>query len=476
MNWFHRTLKNIPHSVKMISKPKDAKEGNSLKSIARALRHRNYRLFFCGQSISLIGTWMQRVALGWLIYRLTDSALLLGVIGFASQFPTFLVAPFAGVLADRWDRQRILLYTQVLAMIQALILSALVLTDAVLVWHVVVLSIALGLINAFDMPTRQSFMVEMIEDRNDLGNAIALNSSMVNGARLLGPTVAGILIAVTGEGICFLLNGLSYLTVIVSLLAMKITKTPPKAHRSQVLQQLLEGFRYAAGFQPIRIILLMLSLISLVGMPYLVLMPVFARDILHGGPDAFGYLMGCSGVGALAGALYLASRKSVVGLGKMIPISAAIFGLGLVVFSFSRSFFLSLILMTLTGFGQMIQLATGNTLLQTIVDDDKRGRVMSFFTMSIFGMTPIGSLLAGALAGKIGAPWTVCIGGVACLGGAAVFARKLPGLREKVRPIYVKQGILPEIAVGIQTATELTLAERNSRPEKGDDHADSRSI
>ncbi|MBN2426788.1 MAG: MFS transporter [Deltaproteobacteria bacterium] len=453
----------------MISNPEDTKKRNALKSIVRALHHPNYRLFFCGQSISLIGTWMQRVALGWLIYRLTDSALLLGVVGFASQFPTFLVAPFAGVLADRWNRHRILLYTQALAMVQALILSALVLSDAVRVWHVVALSIILGLINAFDMPTRQSFMVEMIEDRNDLGNAIALNSSMVNGARLFGPTLAGILIAVTGEGICFLLNGLSYLAVILSLLAMKITLKPPQAKRSRVFQQLLEGFRYAADFQPIRAILLMLSLISLVGMPYIVLMPVFARDILHGGPDAFGYLMGCSGVGALAGALYLASRKSVVGLGKMIPISAAIFGLGLGVFSFSQSFVLSLLLMTLTGFGQMILLATGNTLLQTIVEDDKRGRVMSFFTMSIFGMTPIGSLLAGALAGKIGAPLTVFIGGMACLGGAAFFARGLPSLRKNIRPIYVRQGILPEIAVGIQTATELTLAERNSRAKPEND-------
>lgn len=436
--------------------PRSAKNAG-LKSLVRALRHRNFRLFFSGQGISLIGTWMQRVALGWLVYRLTDSALLLGVVGFSSQFPTFLLAPFTGVLADRWNRQRILLYTQLFSMLQALVLAGLVLSDMIRVWQVIVLSIILGLINAFDMPTRQSFMVEMIDDKADLGNAIALNSTMVNGARLLGPSVAGLLIAVAGEGICFLVNGGTYLAVIVSLLLMRIPKKAPADHRSKVLQQLLEGFGYALKSEPIRAILMLLALVSLMGMPYTVLLPVFARDILHGGPDAFGYLVGSAGIGALAGALYLASRKSVIGLGKMIPVSAAVFGLSLMVFAFSRWLGLSIALIMLTGFGQMIQLAVGNTLLQTIVDDDKRGRVMSFYAMAFFGMTPIGSLFAGSLAGKIGAPWTVFCGGVACLFGAAVFAKMLPHLREKVRPIYVSRGIIPEIAHGIQSATELAL-------------------
>lgn len=431
----------------------------ALRSLLRALRHRNFRLFFGGQGISLIGTWMQRVALGWLVYRLTDSAFWLGIIGFSSQFPTFLLAPFAGVLADRWNRRHILLYTQTFSMIQALILSALVLTDTTRVWHVIVLSIVLGVINGFDMPTRQSFMVEMVEDKADLGNAIALNSSMVNGARLLGPSMAGVLIALTGEGVCFLLNGCSYLAVILSLVLMWLPEKKVVSRQGRVLQQLAEGFRYALAFEPIRAILMLIALISLTGMPYLALLPVFAKDVLQGGADAFGYLMGSAGIGALSGALYLASRKSVLGLGKMVPISAATFGLSLMFFAFSRSFLFSLFLMGLTGFGQMVQLATGNTLLQTIVDDDKRGRVMSFYTMAFFGMTPVGSLIAGGLAVKIGVSWTVFLGGTACVSGAIAFARILPRLRAKTRPVYVRRGILPEIAEGLQHATELTLSE-----------------
>jgi MFS family permease len=428
-----------------------------LRSIVRSLRHRNFRLFFAGQSISLIGTWMQRVAIGWLVYRMTSSAFLLGLVGFSGQIPTFLFASFAGVLADRLNRRRILILTQTLAMIQALVLSFLVLFHLIRIWHIIVLATFLGIINAFDMPTRQSFFVEMIKDKKDLGNAIALNSSMVNCARLLGPTAAGMLIAAFGEGTCFLINAFSYMAVIVSLLLMKIERKNAKPRTSKVWQELREGFGYAAGFAPIRDILLIFAFVNLVAMPYILLMPVFAKDVLHGGPSALGFLMGCTGLGALGGAVFLASRKSVLGLGKMIPIAATIFGSSLILFSFSRLLFFSLPLMLLTGMGQMILMATSNTLLQTLVDDDKRGRVMSFYAMAFMGATPVGSLTAGFLASKIGAPWTVFIGGLICICGAVFFAKRLPILRKLVRPIYVKMGIIPEIAMGIQSANELSI-------------------
>jgi len=428
-----------------------------LKVIFRSLQYRNYRLFFGGQGISLIGTWMQRIALPWLVYRLTGSAFLLGVVGFASQIPAFLLAPFAGVLTDRWNRYHILIVTQILATIQALALSFLFFIGAIEVWQIILLSIFLGFVNAFDMPARQSFVVEMVKKREDLGNAIALNSSMVNSARLLGPSIAGVLIAATGEGICFLLNGLSYLFVIVSLLMMKVTLRKVKTQDTQVLQGLKEGFSYAFGFAPIRSIILLLGLVSLMGMPYTVLMPVFAKEILQGGSHTFGFLMGASGIGALIGALYLASRRSVLGLGKIIPLSAAIFGFGLIAFSLSRFFLLSLALMLITGLGMIIQMASSNTILQTIVDDDKRGRVMSFYTMAFIGTAPFGSLLAGVLASSLGAPNTLIIGGVSCALGAMVFASKLAELKKIVHPIYVRLGIISEVASGIHTATELTV-------------------
>jgi MFS family permease len=430
---------------------------SSLKSIVRSLHHRNFRLFFGGQSISLIGTWMQRIALGWLVYRMTNSAFLLGFVGFAGQIPTFFFASFAGVLADRRNRHRILILTQSLAMVQAFALSFLVLSHQIRIWHIIVLAIFLAIVNGFDMPTRQSFLVEMVEDKKNLGNAIALNSSMVNCARLLGPTMAGLLIAAFGEGTCFLINAITYMAVIVSLLLMKIERKKIKPRTSKVWQELKEGFRYAAGFAPIRDILLIFALVNLVGMPYMVLMPVFAKDVLHGGPSALGFLMGSTGLGALGGAVFLASRKSVLGLGKMIPIAATIFGSALIIFSFSRLLLFSLPLMLLTGIGQMILMATSNTLLQTVVDDDKRGRVMSFYTMAFMGATPVGSLIAGFLASKIGATWTVFIGGIVCIFGAFFFAKRLPILRELVRPIYVKMGIIPEIAMGIQSASELSI-------------------
>jgi MFS family permease len=414
------------------------------RSALRALRHRNFRLFFGGQSISLIGTWMQRIAMAWLVYRLTNSPFLLGVVGFAGQIPTFLLPPFAGVLADRWDKRRMLILTQTLLTIQALTLAFLVLTGTVQVWHLVALSLFFGTVFAFDIPTRQSFFIEMIGEKGDLGNAIALNSSLVTGARLLGPTVGGVLIGLLGEGACFLLNGITYFPIIFALIAMRIPPKESTQRRSRVWEGLKEGFAYVSGFAPILSILLLLALVSVMGMPYMVLMPVFAKKVLQGGPHAFGFLTAAGGLGALLGALYLAARSTIIGLDKRILLAVTLFGSGLIAFSFSRILWLSLIFTLIIGFGQMVQMASSNTIIQTIVDDDKRGRVMSFYAMSFVGMMPFGSLLAGFIASKIGTPATVTIGGIACLIGAGVYAHKLPALRKMVHPIYEKMGIIPE--------------------------------
>ncbi len=424
------------------------------KFLLRALRSRNYRFFFAGQSVSLVGTWMQQVAMSWLVYRLTGSAWLLGVVGFSSQIPTFVLSPVAGVLADRWTRRSLLVVTQSCAMLQAVALAAVVLTGIVQVWHIVLLSLMLGIVNAFDIPVRQSFVVEMVDDRSDLGNAIALNSSMVNGARLIGPSIAGLLVSAIGEGICFVLNAASYLAVILALAAMRLEPRVLPLRRRRIHHELFEGLAYSFGFVPIRNILLLVALVSLVGMPYMVLLPVFARDVFHGGAHTYGFLMTASGVGALASTLFLASRKSVLGLGRLIPLSAAMFGAGVSVLALSGSLVLSLAALGAAGFGVMAQVAASNTILQTIVDEDKRGRVMSLFAMAFMGMTPFGSLAAGALATSIGPRDTILLGGVAVLAGTALFARALPALREKVRPIYVRMGIIREVATGMETATE----------------------
>jgi MFS family permease len=424
--------------------------------IFRALRSRNYRLFFGGQSISLIGTWMQQIAVSWLVYRLTNSAFLLGVVGFAGQIPTSLLAPLAGVCADRLNRHRMLIVTQTLAMVQALLLALLVLTRTVTVWQIIAISVFLGLVNAFDMPVRQAFIVDMIEKREDLGNAIALNSTMFNGARLLGPSIAGILIASLGEGICFLLNGISYVPVIAALSAMTIAPRTRTVERAHIARELSEAFAYAFGFAPIRSILLLLGLVSLIGMPYTTLMPVFAKDVYHGGAHTLGFLVGASGIGALAGTMYLASKASVRGLGKLIAGSAILFGIGLIAFSLSRALWCSMLLMLLTGFGMVVHFASSNTVLQTIVDDDKRGRVMSLFTMTVMGAAPFGSLLAGGLASRMGAPATLLLCGICCVSGSLLFIRALPSWREMVRPIYVRKGIIPEVASGLETAANLS--------------------
>jgi MFS family permease len=434
-----------------------ARSSASLQILLRALQYRNFRLFFIGQGISLIGTWMQQIAMSWLVYRMTGSALLLGVVGFCSQIPAFLLSPFAGVLADRVRRQRLLMCTQTLAMIQAFVLSALVLTGTIRIWHIISASIFIGMVNAFDIPTRHSFFVEMIEKKEDLANAIALNSSMFNGARLIGPAIAGALIAVLGEGLCFLINGVSYIAVLWALAIMKLKSPRQVVRKNPVLHELREGFSYALGFAPIRILLMMLALLSLAGMPYTVLMPVFAGKVLHGGVHTYGFLMTASGVGAFVSAVFLASRKTVLGLGRIIAIASALFGVALIAFSLSRNILLSLVALCIAGFAAITQVAACNTILQTITDDDKRGRVMSFYTMSFMGMAPFGSLLAGALAGHIGAPDTIFMGGILCMAGSLYFVLKLPAIRSMVRPLYMRMGIIPEVAKGIQTATEAAM-------------------
>jgi MFS family permease len=418
--------------------------------IGRALRHRNYRLFFGGQSVSLIGTWITRIATSWLVYRLTGSALLLGVVGFSGQIPTLILTPFTGVLVDRWNRHRILVVTQVLSMLQSLALAVLTLGHIITVEEVLLLQVLQGVINAFDTPARQAFVVQMVEDRHDLPNAIALNSSMVNGSRIIGPSIGGAIIAVAGEGWCFMLDAISYLAVIASLLAMRLPEHPRVRPETRILEELRTGFGYVTGFAPIRSALLLLALVSTMGMPYTVLMPAVASKVLHGGPHTLGFLMAASGLGALAGALYLASRRTVLGLGRVMLIATLAFGAGLIGFALSRALWLSLVLLPIVGAGFMIEMASTNTILQTIVEERLRGRVMAFYTMAFLGTAPIGSLIAGVVADRLGVTTTILVGGVACVAGGAWFAFRLPALRALIRPIYIERGIItvPAIDVG----------------------------
>ncbi len=409
--------------------------------IFRALRHRNYRIFFFGQSISLLGTWIQQIALGWLVYRLTESALLLGVVGFSSQIAAFVLAPLAGVIADRHHRHRLLLLTQSAAMIQACVLAFLVLTNTIQVWEILVLSALLGAINAFDIPVRQSFTSELINDNKDLSNAIALNSSTVNAARLLGPSIGGFLIASFGEGPCFLINALSYIGVIASLIIMHVPKKE-KGVPKPLWDDLKEGFDYAFGFMPIRTILILLSMVSLIAGGVQILMPVFAKDIFHGGATTLGLLMGASGLGSLLGAIFLASRKTVKGLGKIMVRACFLFGIGMIGFILSPSFIFSLFMLVLCGFGMIVQMASSNTLLQNMVEENKRGRVMSFYTMAFMGMAPFGSLLAGTIVHHFNVTVVFIAGGSCLILGGILFSFQLPRLRELVRPVYVKKGLI----------------------------------
>jgi MFS family permease len=426
--------------------------------MVRALAYRNYRLFFGGQVVSLVGTWITTTATNWLVYRLTGSALLLGVVGFAGQFPAFLLGPFAGIFVDRWNRHRLIVATQTVSMLQSFALAALTLSGRITIAWIIALSIVQGIVNAFDMPGRQAFLLTMIDSREDLGNAIALNSSMVNVARLVGPSVAGIVIAATNEGWCFLIDGISYVAVIIALLRMTVPRSAPSATGKRgAIQQFKEGFAYAFGFHPIRSIIMLLAIVSLVGVPYSVLMPVFATDVFHGGPHTLGFLMTASGCGALLGALWLAGRRSVLGLGRIIAIASALFGAGLIAFSFTRVMWLALPCLTLAGFGFIVQMAASNTVIQTIVDDEMRGRVMSFYMMAFLGTAPFGSLIAGSLSSRIGAGHTLLVGGACSIAAAAWFASELPAIRAAIRPVYRRLGILPEVTAGLATAAELSV-------------------
>jgi len=428
--------------------------------MVRAFRHRNFRLYFGGQSISLIGTWVQQIALGWTIYELTHSSLLLGLVSFAGQLPLFLLTPFAGVLVDRFNRHRLLILTQTLSMFQALTLAFVVSTDALAVWNLVLLNVIAGTILAVDLTARQAFIVEMVGTGPDLPNAVALNAFVINGGRMLGPAIAGVLLTVVSPAVCFFINAVSYIPVIAALYFMRVDEYIPPNTPARPIAELLEGIRYSMGFAPIRATLLLVALVSLLGLPYAVLMPIYAAEVLHGGAHTLGLLMTAPGIGALVGTLYLASRKTIVGAGMRIAIGATIFSVGLMAAGFVRILTLALIAFAFVGLGMIVHLATSNTALQTMVDDDKRGRVMSLYTMAVMGMAPFGSLLGGALAHRIGVPLTFAIGGAACLIGALLFATRIPSLRPMVLPIYRRKGIIPEVAQGLQNASGLLRSER----------------
>jgi MFS family permease len=420
---------------------------SSMAHAWRALRHRNFQLFFFGQGLSVIGTWMTRLATSWLVYRLTHSALLLGVVSFAGQIVSFALGPFAGVFVERLNRRKLLVWTQAAAAVQSLALAALTLAHVITLWEIIALIAFQGLINAFDMPGRQSFLVQMVEDRDDLSNAIAINSSMANGARLIGPAIAGLVIAAVGEGWCFLIDGVSYFAVIASLLLMRIRPKDTDFRRNahSMFEQIREGWDYVRSFRPIRTILMMFALLSLMGWPYSVLLPIFAGQVLHGGAHTLGWLTGASGIGALVSGLSLTVRKSVVGLARMLQIAGALLGGALILFGLSHTLWLSLVLMVFVGFGLMQGAAVSNTIIQSLVPEDKRARVMGYYTMAFFGSAPFGSLLAGALAHRIGAPHTVMITGACCIAGSLWFTLNLPKVDAAMRPIYQEMGLLPGI-------------------------------
>jgi MFS family permease len=428
--------------------------------MVRAFRHRNFRLYFGGQSISLIGTWVQQIALGWTIYQLTHSSFLLGLVSFAGQLPLFIVTPLAGVLVDRFNRHRLLIATQTLAMLQALALALVVTTHTLQVWNLIALNVVAGIILAVDLTARQAFIVEMVGSGRDLPNAVALNAFVINGGRMLGPAIAGLLLTIVSPAVCFFVNAISYIPVIAALRFMRVDEYIPPKNQAGPLHELIEGVRYSMGFPPIRAVLFLVALVSLIGLPYAVLMPIFAAEVLHGGAETLGLLMTAPGIGALVGTVYLASRKSILGAGVRVAAGAFIFGAGLIMAGLSRNLTLALIGLGFVGLGMIVQLATSNTVLQTIVDDDKRGRVMSLYTMAFMGMAPFGSILGGTLAHRLGVPMTFLLGGIICIGGALLFATKIPTLRPMVLPIYRRKGIIPEIAEGLQNASGLLRSER----------------
>ena len=419
-----------------------SKDNNALKNIFSSLHSRNYRLYFTGQGVSLIGTWIQNIALSWLVYRLTGSVFLLGLVGFTTQIPTFILAPFTGVLTDRYNKLRIMKLTQVFYMLQALTMAFLVLFNLIEVWHIIALSIVFGTISAFDAPARQSLTIDLIDNPEDLGNAIALNSAIFNSARLIGPAIAGITIALVGEGICFLLNTFSFVAVIWALMLIKIPAKEVTVQASNFKKSLTEGFQYTFQFMPIRTLILLVATLSLVGLPYIVLLPAYAKEVLHGGSDTLGYLMSAMGAGALAGALYMAGRKSALGLEKIISAYTILLGLMIALSSFSENIFLSLIILFIAGLSLILLLAAVNTMLQTIADEDKRGRVMSFYAMALIGTTPIGNLIAGSIASGIGIPHTLLIAGTITVLTGIWFELNRKSLQKQIQPIYESKGIL----------------------------------
>jgi MFS family permease len=419
----------------------DPSPRSRFRDMVRSLRHRNFRLFFSGQLISLIGTWMQTIAQAWLVYRITGSSLLLGVVGFAGQIPIFILSPLGGLAADRWNRQKIVIGTQVASMLLAFVLAALTLLHIVKTWEIITLAALLGAVNAFDIPGRQSFLIEMVS-RDDLMNAIALNSSMFNGARVIGPAIAGILVSRIGEGWCFFANGASYIAVIAGLLMMKLPAYRPVPAGTSPFEHIAEGFRYIQRTAPILALITLIGIVSLVAVPYSVLMPIFADQILHRGAHGLGILMGSAGVGALLGALTLASRRGVKGLGTVVGFAAMAFGVSLILFAFSKIFWLSVVLLVPVGYGVMLQMSSSNTLIQAMVPDELRGRAMAMYTMMFMGMAPIGSLLSGLFADWIGAPLTVAIGGVGAVAGAIYFLRRLPSLRFEAHQLLDAQGLV----------------------------------
>ena len=425
----------------------------------RAFRHRNFRLYFAGQSISLIGTWIQQVALSWTIYELTHSSFLLGVVSFAGQLPLFVETPFAGVLVDRFNRHRILIITQTLALLQALALAVVVSTGALRIWVLLVLNVFAGMVLAVDLTARQAFIVDMVGSGGDLPNAVALNAFVINGGRMLGPAIAGLLLTIVSPAVCFYLNAVSYIPVIAALLAMRVKQTTLPSQSSPV-DDLMEGVSYAVGFPPIRAVLVLVALVSLVGLPYAVLMPVLAAEVLHGNAHTLGWLMTGPGIGALAATIYLASRKTILGAGNRIAAGALIFSIGLIIAGLTTRLWVAFAALALIGLGMIVQLATSNTVLQTIVEDDKRGRLMSLYTMAFMGMAPFGSLLGGAVAHGIGVQMTMICGGFLCLIGALAFAARIPVLRPMVMPIYRRKGIIPQVAEGLQNASALLRSER----------------
>ena len=409
---------------------KNSKDKKGMYLIFRSLKSKNFLIFFIGQAISLIGTWIQYTAIGWMVYRLTGSPFLLGAVGFAGKIPTSLFAPFAGVLADRWSRYNILIITQILALLQSLLLALLVVTDNINIFYIMGLTFFYGIIRAFEIPTRHSFIADLTDTREDLVNAIALNSISFNTARLIGPSIGGLIISLHGEGICFFINTVSFFAIIISLFMIKNIPGRILSEDRNIIQGVKEGISYCFRIKPIGAVLLIIALISLMGMPYNELMPIFAKEIYKGGAHTLGFIMSASGLGSLVGAIVLATKKTYKGLEKIIPASVILFGLGLIAFSMSSTLWLSLALIFLAGFGMMLAITTCNTLLQTTVDEDKRGRVMSLYTMSFMSMLPLGSILAGTVATRIGAPNTVIIGGIFCILGAGVFWGRLKDFRD----------------------------------------------